>query len=190
MITAVPDNNRPESNRPGFSMVELMVVVIVIAVLAMMAIPATMSIVPYARVRMEAQNAAAIMRQARLKAANTQRPTRVVLECFDHVGNANAPCIFSMQTATYTEGVLTGWDDVPVGGMDMVYIVSPAVTAKAATGNTSASVFWVVFMPSSRAFASHVPYEIDFTPTRAAAHGQWKLSVNSSSGRTTLVYKK
>ena len=179
--------------RAGFSMIELMVAVIVIAVLAMVAVPLTISALPYAQVRMEAQNAAAVMRQARLKAASTQRPTRVVLDCHEHVGNANNPCVFTMQTASYAEGVLTGWDEVGIGGLDRRHPLNPSVTVRAAAGDTSASIFWIIFMPSSRTYSSHSPYELEFVPEKfksSSTRGVWKLMVNNSSGRTTLARKK
>lgn len=173
-------------------MMELMVVIIVIAVMVMAAVPLSTRMIPYFQVRIEAQNAAAIMRQARLKAASTQRPTRVVLDCREHAGDVTRPCVFSMQAAAYAEGVLTGWERVPIGGMEGRYNMRPAVTARASGGD---SLFWIIFMPSSRAFASPTPFEIEFVPEQfksdspASARGVWLLTVNGSSGRTTLVRK-
>lgn len=170
-----------------------MVVVIVIAVLAMMAVPLTMSVRPYVQVRMEAQNAAAIMRQARLKAASTQRPTRVVLDCRNHAGDAGKPCVFTMQAAAYIEGTLASWDKVTIAGMEGRHNMNPSVAARATNGDADASIFWVIFMPSSRVFASPTPYELEFVPEKFKAgqtQGVWKLSVNNSSGRTTLTRKK
>lgn len=186
-------NKRRKSTRAGFSMIELMVVVIVIAVLAMVAVPLSMNILPYAQVRIEAQNAAALMRQARLKAASTQRPTRVVLDCREHASNVRQPCIFTMQSAAYSEGILTGWDTVTIGGLDRHYLLNSAVTARATTGNTSASIFWIIFMPSSRTYSSNSPYAVEFVPEKfkqSPTQGVWTLSVNNSSGRTTLAKKQ
>ena len=193
MTTAIHNNKHLKSLRAGFSVVELMVVVIVIAVMAMAVIPLSMSILPYAQVRMEAQNAATVMRQARLKAASTQRPTRVVLDCRDHAVNVAAPCTFTMQTASYSKGVLTGWDKVGIGGMDKKHPLNASVAVRAVTGDTSASIFWIIFMPSSRTYSSHSPYEIEFVPEKfkkSPTQGVWKLTVNNSSGRTTLSRKK
>lgn len=182
------------SIRAGFSMVELMAVVIIVAVLAMVAVPLTLSALPYAQVRMEAQNAAAIMRQARLKAASTQRPTRVVLDCRDRISNVKNPCVFTMQTASYTEGVLTGWDEVGIGGMERRHPLNASVAVRATTVVKYAPVFWIIFMPSSRTYSSHSPYELEFVPEKFKENdppqGLWTLSVNNSSGRTTLVRKK
>ncbi len=71
--------------KKGFTMLEMMVVIAIFSILALMAIPLTITLIPNAKVRSEAMNMATIMRQARLRAANTQRPTRILVDCRAHL---------------------------------------------------------------------------------------------------------
>ncbi len=187
-------DQKKNNNLRGFSLMELMVTIAVLAILAMMAVPAAMALVPRAQLRAEAQNASAIMRQARQKAANTQRPTRVIFDCTPHTADKAEPCRISMQTAAYEDGVFKEWNRVMVGG-DAIngHLMRNEIVATNSGGD---DLQWVVFMPSSRVFTSAGAgngYEMVFLserfkldPSRAA----WYLSVNNSSGRTTLSGRK
>lgn len=182
------------SGRQGFSMIELMVVVAVIAILAMMAGPALMTLVPYQRARTEARHAATIMQQARLKAANTQRPVRVVLDC----SRNDEPCTFITQTAIYHLGAVTGWDQVGSTRHEMhrrveVELVYAAEDDEGNTigdgGTTREGLYWAIFMPSSRVFSTPRPFTLYFMAEEFATREYrpgWLLSVHASSGRTTI----
>ncbi|MDR2947059.1 MAG: hypothetical protein LBV79_09975 [Candidatus Adiutrix sp.] len=140
------------------------------------------------------------MRQARLKAASTQRPTRVVIHCKEHEADVKKPCVFTMQGAIYDNGVPSGWGPVPVAGQQTRHEMNASILARAAAGTTprsttpatpwDPSILWIIFMPSSRVEASHEPYVVEFVPEQYKAAGDkrglWSLSVNASSGRTTL----
>jgi len=180
---------------PGFSMMELMAVIVVMAIMALMAVPATIALVPRAQLRAEAQNASSIMRQARLKAANTQRPTRVVFDCGPHTADKSASCLISMQAASFEDGAFKDWQNVTVSG-DLLngYRMRPNVLATNAGGD---DLMWVIFMPSSRVYTSEVknfdstsaPYEMVFLSENFARNrnmAAWYLTVNSSTGRTAL----
>ncbi|UQZ87821.1 hypothetical protein C4J81_00740 [Deltaproteobacteria bacterium Smac51] len=182
------------SRAAGFTMMELLAVTAVLAILAMIAVPALSNILPYYKVRLEAKNAATIMRQARLKAASTQRPTRVVFSCGENDRSAPGPCHFRMQAATFVGGVFDQWRDLP--GTRHYLDSGVGIQVAAADGSLEASdIVWAVFMPYSRVYSSFdsmadcPQFSMVFlwkgynSPARAA----WDLTLNSNSGRATLT---
>ncbi len=178
----------------GFTFMEVMVVVAVIGILAMMAVPAIMSLAPYQRARGEAQHAAVIMQQARLKAANTQKPMRVVVNCAKHVATGE-PCVLLLQSAIYDLGQVSGWTDIAGTRhevhpkVDVLPIEDPGAPGAHDGDAKLADVYWTIFMPSSRVFSDPRPSNLFFGATEFKTNTPWRgwiLSVNSASGRTTL----
>ena len=203
-----------ESRRAGFSMVEMIVVVAIVAIIAMVAVPALTRIVPVQRLRGEVQNVAAFLRQARLKAANTQKPVRVSLVCPGREGASPDPCRLTLETANYSLGQVTGWTAVPNSGHEMAPKVFVAQTLperwKDLDGDgkvnslqtTPEGVVWVIFMPSGRGFsfpksATNREFELDFHAEDLRGSGGdianwpgWQLAVSNDTGRTELRSNK
>lgn len=188
---------RNRSIRRGFTMMELLTVLAVLAILAMVAVPSLYEAMPYYRVRLEAFNAASVMRQARMKAANTQRPTRVVLDCRDHYGNKKQPCFFRTHAATFVNGVFEDWVEIPGTRHDFYPGVGVRYLEDSQYKKPEDVAIWAVFFPSSRVhsyfdtLSSKSPFELlfaydDFDDLERAA---WRLTLNSSSGRTVLEKK-
>lgn len=175
--------------KAGFTLMEMLVICAILGILALISVPMLMQAVPGFRVKTEASSAATIMRQARLKAASTQRPTRVVISCDAHNNNARQPCVITMQTAQYKNGAFTNWLSAANTRHAMNNRV--AVIRSAQSGATGpAGVFWAVFMPSSRVVSSHDPMIMVFVSEdrqRNPASVSWEVDINSGSGRTTLV---
>jgi prepilin-type N-terminal cleavage/methylation domain-containing protein len=177
--------------KTGFSMVELIIVVAIVAIMAMMAGPALARLLPVQRLRGETQNMAAFMRQARLKAANDQKPVRVSLECPAPPRPSNLSCQLNMEAAIYVQGSVAGWNRVPTSGHELTRQVfaSPSVAPLTGDGKTTPdNVYWIIFMPNGRAFSWPRPFMLDFhaDDLRGAAGPGWRLAVSNESGRAIV----
>jgi prepilin-type N-terminal cleavage/methylation domain-containing protein len=174
------------NGQPGFSLMEMLVVVGIIALLAMIAAPNFMQAANRQTTRSQAMDTMSAMRQARLKAATSSKPVRVVVDC-----PANAPCVMRTQMASYDLGVVAGWADV--AGSRTVF--DPRVRATRATpigttpdgGTTPDQFTWIIFTPEGKALSNPRPFGLYFTHTsyRPGASG-WKLTINNNSGRAAL----
>ena len=181
--------------KKGISLIELMAVAAIVAILALIAVPALARITPYAELRGDARHVATLMRQARLKAANSHKPVRVVVDCSQ--GNA---CVTRSYIAEFAAPAnvnqlgdsFTGWVDMSAGG-DPYNLARTVTVSTASQGNTwegkdlsgaGAGIFWAVFLPSSRMIASHKPFVLTFGSNRVAATRT--LRVDGVTGRTSV----
>ena len=182
----------------GFSLLEMLVVIAVIAVMAMMAGPALYRLVPIQRLRGETQNIAAFMRQARLKAASSQKPVRVVLNC---AGRPGRPCRLDMAAPIYEEDngkvEVVGWAGIPDSGHELARQVFARSEEAPPTGFPD-GVYWIIFMPSGRTFSFSCPqpnppclqpYSLDFhaDDLRGRNGPGWRLAVENASGRVAFT---
>ncbi|MDR0881990.1 MAG: prepilin-type N-terminal cleavage/methylation domain-containing protein, partial [Candidatus Adiutrix sp.] len=140
-------------SRPGFTLMELIIAVAIMAVLAMMAVPALMSIVPRFELRAAAKSAQALLQQARLKAAHTNRPGRVVVDCRKHAADAKLPCLAYLETANFdATGALKPdpdtWSKVSGTARDLPRSVT--VTAGAGQPVVAANLFLAIYLPDGR----------------------------------------
>jgi len=186
--------------RTGFSLTEMLIAIAIVALIALMAGPALFKLAPVQRLRGEAQNVAAFMRQARLKAANNQKPVRVTLACLSQNPPAPPPCRLFMQTATYERGDPDTADDDEVVwpmGADMtrhelarqVSVVPGSSKGDGVDADNSPNMPWVIFMPNGRTFSYPKPFLIRLyasdLPVGPDRRG-WELGVDSGSGQADL----
>lgn len=191
--------------RPGLTLVETMVVVAIMAILTMLVVPTTTGILPSFQLRSAARGTAVVMEQARLMAANYQKPVRVAIDCRDRGAGGAAvtsrqPCIATYYVAVFDqarEGAFTGWRKVnsdgnrivspnPASGSRLMgeYVnIQPAMEA-ASVSDTPDGLFWAVFFPGGNLLSSHVPMALTYTAQGVG--GNWRLSLNRTSGQVTV----
>ncbi|UQZ88192.1 hypothetical protein C4J81_02780 [Deltaproteobacteria bacterium Smac51] len=180
--------------KKGFSLIEVMVVVAVVAILALMAVPALSSLVPYAELRSDSRHLATAMRMARLKAANSHKPVRVVVDCSK---TADSVCVMRSYVAVFSNGQDGGtlgafkeWALLPGSHHELAATVTVLENDNFNNGlgvdvSTGNSVFWAVFLPSSRMMASHGPFHLTLASTRNTA--KRTLAVDGVTGRASLI---
>jgi prepilin-type N-terminal cleavage/methylation domain-containing protein len=171
----------------GFTLIEFIIVAAIISILALIAAPFLISLVPRAELRNAAGDAATAMRQARLKAADSQKPSRVVLDCRDHSLNRAKPCQARLDIAVFDKtGQLDRWVEVDGSRLELAVTVGVlAAAGSTAVAKNPDHVFWAVFLPSSQVLASHDPFNLVFSSDKLPS--TWRLSVNKHSGRATLL---
>ncbi|MGL4209239.1 MAG: pilus assembly FimT family protein, partial [Candidatus Adiutrix sp.] len=86
-LFSLPNSGRPHlkasvkvfanNHRPGFSLIELMVVAGIIGLVLLITVPAYLKILPNLETRTNAKTIMATLQKARLTAVNSQKPTRV-----------------------------------------------------------------------------------------------------------------
>jgi len=168
----------------GFSLMELIIVVAIIAVLAMLAVPNLMAIVPQAQMRGSARGVASLLQQARIMAENTQKPTRLALDCRPSSGAP--PCEARLYSAAFKpNGTLDKWVEAPFAKRELGRTVRVAAGASTPVTGSPANVFWAVYMPDGEVRASHEPWRLIFSSTNSRVT-PWELVVNKASGRPTL----
>jgi prepilin-type N-terminal cleavage/methylation domain-containing protein len=203
--TAVKAENKPLrpalKKKAGFSLMELVVVIAIMGILIGLAVPSLMQQVPRSRLNTESQRMGTFLRQARLKAANTQKPIRVAINCIGHFATPddNIPCSAKMETAIYSDGVMDSWGPVRDGLIELnAKINIQARTVRdPGTGNWSPTpgsslnnnLIWVVFLPSGQVLSSFGPpinislwYE-----TIAEESASWEVNLNTASGRISIT---
>lgn len=191
-------NGKRNGCRSGFSLIELFVVVTFIAIVVMMAIPSLYLLAPNYMVRSSSSGWAMLMQRARLAANNTQKPTRVVMDCrAASQTSGRSSCLMFMSSANYdSAGDLDStepWKMVRDSRREVDKKVKVAIPNKpgdpravpSPVYENIADLYWAVFMPTGRAHVSHDPMRLRFS----AAHGDIRpreVSLNPYSGRATV----
>lgn len=190
---------RPGS-RSGFSLMEVLVVMGFMAIILMMALPSLYVLAPNYMVRSSAQGLAMLMQRARLTANNTQKPTRVVLDCREASQiTGNSSCLMMMHSANFDSatGELDSsepWIMAPNSRREVDRRVRVAVSNVPGTPARPTpspvyenidGVYWAVFMPTGRVHISHDPMRLRFSGLSSNV-GQREVSLNPFSGRATV----
>lgn len=165
------------SPRSGFSLVELLAVVVIFSLLVMMAAPSLVSIIPGFQLRRAAKSTSSLLLLARMTASNTQKPARAVVDC----RTTTDPCRASIYTAVFNkDGELTKWTEMP----NSIRILGDRITvnsAGTAVSSNPANLYWAVFMPSGKMKGSHDPMELVLNSNNQA-NQPWTISVSKSTG--------
>lgn len=170
---------------PGLTLLEMMATACIIGLLAIIAMPTFGSLVPRYNLRSSANNLNAIMKQSRMTALNTQRPTRAVVDCRVSGGR----CSLAIYTAVFdANGDLDKWVKLQDSTRELPFNIAvkpdSGLTTYPGTPDSN-DLFWAVFKPDGQLVASHDPVRLVISST-AADVGKWTLSVSKSSGRVTL----
>jgi prepilin-type N-terminal cleavage/methylation domain-containing protein len=173
----------------GFTLVELLAVIAIVGILALITFPALARFVPNQRVSGEAKQVDAIMQRARLRAATSQKPVRVVVNC------SGIPCWAEIQLARYTFGAVSGWEQEPGTrhpfSDDVTAVRRATGGAYSYDGATAApnGVFYAIFMPDSRVFSDPRPFDVFFyhRATTTLMKQGWRLSLGPDSGRVSTA---
>ncbi|MDR0621704.1 MAG: prepilin-type N-terminal cleavage/methylation domain-containing protein [Deltaproteobacteria bacterium] len=173
------------ATRAGFTILELLVALGIIAIISAIAYPAFSKYQASTKVRTEARTLDSTFQKARMLAAITQKPIRVVVNC----AKANAPsCVVNLQTPIYVGINVNGWKNDP--DYRRVYdervwaeIVGSPLTPDGETEYPS--VYWAIFMPNSRVFSNPKPFKLFFRDPAATGPdvAGWTVSLSVDSGR-------
>jgi type II secretory pathway pseudopilin PulG len=173
---------------------EMIVVVFIVGLIAALAVPNLLSTVPRSRLNADTQKLATFLRQARLKAANTQKPIRVSFNCIDHFLLATRPpCVALMETAVFEDGIMTGWLTIRDGRLEFrpeINITATSTTWTSLPGSAlNSNLIWIVFTPSSRLISSFgPPINISLWYGNAPFGGfTYDVTLNPASGRVAMA---
>ncbi|MDR1546458.1 MAG: prepilin-type N-terminal cleavage/methylation domain-containing protein [Deltaproteobacteria bacterium] len=173
--------------RPGFTMLELLLVIAVIGLLAALSYPALKRLLPDQQVRSELRRLESLMQKARQKASNIQKPVRVVVNC----ARAQAKtCVADLQTAVRRGSEVSGWETSLTDRRAFNAQVSAAAAPQAGPAGhdgekTFPQVHWAIFMPDGRVFSDPRPFKLFMRHDSQSAELKkgWSLSVGNDSGR-------
>jgi prepilin-type N-terminal cleavage/methylation domain-containing protein len=170
----------------GFSLIELILVVALIAIMAMVTYAALNRYVPGYRVRAEAKAFDGLLQKARLLAATSQKPVRVVLNCSKAVDDT---CAVITQVASFTGATVTDWTSVQNGRRVFHRSVMAVKLPKPTTSDGSVTypgIYWAIFMPDSRVFSDPRPFDLFFlndTADLSKSPLGWQISLSNDAGR-------
>ncbi|MDR1921430.1 MAG: prepilin-type N-terminal cleavage/methylation domain-containing protein [Candidatus Adiutrix sp.] len=173
--------------RGGFTLVECLIVAAIVGILAMLAVPSFSSAVAGFQLRSAGKAMVGLMQQARLRAGNSQKPARAVIDCRAHLADRLSPCEARLYAATFNEnGELNGWLEISGTRRDFDPSVSVSAAAGAvALGTNPNGLFWAVFLPSGRVTGSHDVMRLVFSSDRGVGQA-WELDLGLNSGSIAL----
>jgi Tfp pilus assembly protein FimT len=163
---------------------ELLTVIAIIGILAAISFPALSRMVPNQKLSSDAKSVDAILQKARLRAATSQKPIRVVLNC------SASPCWIELQAATYLNSSVSGWNSVE--NERYVFNSSTSVSNSSTTyafdgaSAAPAGVRYAIFMPDSRVYSDPKPFDVFLYLGSASGvnpKNGWRITLSSDSGR-------
>jgi prepilin-type N-terminal cleavage/methylation domain-containing protein len=181
--------------RPGFSLMEMLVVIAVLSLLMMMAVPALFTMIPRYQVQSSARGVAEMMQAARLHANNSQKPVRLVVNC------KTSPCVAEYSTGVYntagqldpaytnSRGVQAPWEEVTGSRRTLPprIRIAPAEASPTIEPGSPANVYWAVFQPSGKAATSHNPMRLAVSSGSAfMGNYQYRVSLSNITSRVRL----
>lgn len=192
----VRSTGRPGGHYSGFTLVEMLIVIVVMGILLMMAVPTLQMLAPRYMLGSTAKSLDSLMQKARLTAHNTQKPIRMVVDCRPaKQPNPQISCTMLLYSANFDNtGKLNltvppgPWTEVPnsrrhVPGKVLIGLPTPTPTAVDAS---LTDVYWAVFMPTGKVQTSHNPMRLLITPKNNSFDGKVGVSLSQQSGRVTV----
>jgi prepilin-type N-terminal cleavage/methylation domain-containing protein len=183
-------SGRPHRSAAGFSLMELLTVIIIIGLLASVSYPLLRAYKPNLTARGGARQLETLLNQARLRAASLKKPVRAVINCTRPDGFKS--CFLDLQTAVYTNENVTGWSREPKERR--VLDSSLTVTKKSASAPhdgqvTVRDIYWVIFLPAGQVYSDPKPLElfVYHGSQKKPAKSGWKIAVASETGRAEMV---
>jgi prepilin-type N-terminal cleavage/methylation domain-containing protein len=180
---------KPRGFKSGFTLLEIIVALCIISVIAGISYPVFSRYLPNARVRAAARELDSVLQKARLRAAITQRPVRVVVNCVKNPV-VNESCLIRFQIAVSSGTGVSDWTDNPV---EMRVLHKDIVIINGIPGSTSVpdgaesytDVHWAIFMPNNQVFSDPRPFNlfIYYSDESSGQTSGWRVSINNTIGR-------
>jgi prepilin-type N-terminal cleavage/methylation domain-containing protein len=175
-----------EKKSSGFSLLELIAAVAIIGILASICYAAMNRYVPGFRLRAEAKAIDSLFQKARLRAASSQKPVRVVINCTKNVVDT---CVANLEGANYTGANVTSWTNFSSDRHEFSpYVMAVKETSASTFDGTSTftNIFWAIFLPDSRVFSDPRPFSLfiynDGDNLSQLTKG-WRVSLSNDAGR-------
>ena len=184
-----PYFNVLSANRPGFTLVELLAVVLIIAVLATLAVLGVSAMIAAAEFRFAGSDTVALMRQASMTAANNHKPVRVALDCRPTVGNPSVGCNLQLDIAQFEVVTVAGradeiafveWRKLVRFSQELPAHVEVVGGDEGDMGTPPPDVLLAVFYPSGKVLISQA-FPWVFTSSRFSGD-DINISVNTTTG--------
>jgi type II secretory pathway pseudopilin PulG len=173
---------------------EMILVMFIIGLLSVLVVPNLMATLPASRLNADAQRIASFLRQARLKAANTQKPIRISINCINHFTMADRPpCTALMESAVFTDGVMSDWQTIRDGRLEFKpttnFISGNTPGAPAAGSLLDGNLIWLIYTPSSQIISSFGPPVVIsiWYGDNILSGNAYELTLNTASGRVTMT---
>lgn len=186
----------PGGHHSGFTLVEMLIVIVVMGILLMMTVPSLQMLAPRYMLNSTAKSLDSLIQKARLTAHNTQKPIRMVVDCRPaNQPNPQTSCTMLLYSANFDDtGKLNltvppgPWTELPnsrryVPNKVLIGLPTPAPTAVDAS---LVDVYWAVFMPTGKVQTSHNPMRLLLEPEVTALAPSLEVSVSQQSGRVTV----
>lgn len=173
----------------GFTLLELLILIVVFGLLLMMAVPALSLLAPRYMVRSTAKSMDSMMQNGRLMAYNTHKPVRLVVDCRPtRQRSASSTCTMRLYSANFnSDGELDlggpngAWSEIP----QTMREVSNKVTVTRLEDPTNPNdLYWAVFLPTGKVKASHDPLRLKVAGVGVDV-GERLVSLSLVTGRTT-----
>lgn len=171
----------------GFTLLELLTVVVIFAVLAMLAFPSIVSVVPGFQLRQSARTLSSFMYLARMNAVNTQKPIRASVDCRPR--SVNEPCRLQMYSAVFnSSGELIEWKEMPGGIRLLGSNISVNMNASSVpySGYNTDNLYWAIFMPTGKVISSQQPFNVALKAD-GVSFDPYEIALNRNTGHVTLT---
>jgi prepilin-type N-terminal cleavage/methylation domain-containing protein len=201
--------------RPGFTTIELIIVMAIMGILVSIAVPTYINLVPRSEIKADAQAVKQLLQKARLNASSYQRPVRVLLDCTaPSKEKLDGACRLEAQIPVYnSSGAIKNWNLLPGGrvfmhkGTTVTYesnynLVKPRYNdftsffntfqlisggvANQTYGVATPNSFVVAYLPNGEA-VTYCPVIMRFANSHSGAKYNWLLTIVNSTGHIRLV---
>jgi prepilin-type N-terminal cleavage/methylation domain-containing protein len=177
----------PIGSSLGFSFIEMLTVMIVIGILAAVAYPAVSRLYSGQQLSRDSHGLDELLQKARLRAAITQRPIRVVLDC------SKDRCWAELQAPVYDKSNVVSWDKTKDARK---YLSERTAVTNVqdfsdhdGTKEAPKGVRYAIFLPDSRVFSDPKPFDILIHPAKENSirlRKGFRVLVSADSGRVLI----